>query len=55
LPAVVAGFMARKAAREQPATVGGAGMASAGIALGILNLVLSVVGAIIGLYSMLQS
>jgi hypothetical protein len=55
VPAIVAGVMARKAARLQPASVGGAGMGSAGIALGILNLGLSVLAALIGLYSWLQS
>jgi hypothetical protein len=55
LPAIVAGFMARKAARERPASVGGTSMATAGIVLGLLNLVLSIVGAIVGLISLLQS
>jgi hypothetical protein len=54
LPAIIAGFMARKAARKRPAMVGGTGMATAGIALGILNLVLSFIAAAIGTYSLLQ-
>jgi hypothetical protein len=54
LPAIIAGFMARTAARERPASVGGTGMASAGIALGILNLLLSAIGALVGIYSLLQ-
>jgi hypothetical protein len=41
IPAIVAGVLARKAAREHPHTVGGAGMALAGIILGVLNLPLS--------------
>jgi hypothetical protein len=55
VPAIVAGFMARKIAREQPAAAGGTGMATAGIVLGILNLLLSLIGAIVGLYSLSQS
>jgi hypothetical protein len=54
VPAIVAGLMARKAARLQPASVGGAGMGSAGIALGIVNLCLSALAALIGIYSWLQ-
>jgi hypothetical protein len=55
LPAIVAGVMARTAARQRPASVGGSRMANAGIALGILNLVLSVIGAMIGIYSLMQN
>lgn len=55
VPAIIAGFMAYKAARQRPQTVGGTGMATAGIALGALNLVLSALGAAIGLYSLLRS
>jgi trimethylamine:corrinoid methyltransferase-like protein len=55
VPAIVAGFMARKAACQRPQSVGGAGMATVGIVLGTLNLVLSAVGIAIGLYSLLQS
>lgn len=54
LPAIIAGFIARKSAREQPTTVGGSGMASAGIALGILNLVISAIAGAIAAYSFLQ-
>lgn len=36
--AIIAGFVARRAARERPAEVGGSGMALAGILLGFLNL-----------------
>ena len=43
ITAIVAGFMGRKAARENPGTVGGGGMALAGIILGAVNLLLSVV------------
>ena len=42
IPAIVAGLLARKAARQHPQSVGGSGMALAGIILGILNLPLSV-------------
>jgi len=38
LPAIVAGVLGRKAAREFPQTVGGRGMATAGLVLGIVNL-----------------
>ena len=55
VPAIVAGFMARRAARQRPQTVGGTGMATAGIALGTLNLVLSAIAVAIGLYSLLQN
>jgi hypothetical protein len=39
--AIVAGFIGRKAARTRPAEVGGEGLATAAILLGVLNLVLS--------------
>ena len=55
LPAIIAGAMARKAARERPAAVGGLRMANAGIGLGILNLILSAIGAMIGIYSLVQN
>jgi hypothetical protein len=55
VPAIVAGFMARKAARHRPQAVGGIGMATAGIVLGMLNLVLSAIAVAIGLYSLLQN
>lgn len=54
LPAIIAGVIARKSAREQPGTVGGSGMASAGIALGVLNLVISAIAGAIAAYSLLQ-
>ena len=43
IPAIIAGLVARKAAREQAQTVGGAAMGSAGIVLGSLNLLLSLI------------
>jgi len=43
LPAIVAGVLAHKAANDQPRTVSGRGMGTAGIVLGILNLMLSVI------------
>jgi hypothetical protein len=55
VPAIIAGLLARKAVRQRPHAVGGAAMATAGIALGTLNLVLSAIGAGIGLYMLLQS
>jgi len=47
ITAIVAGFMGRTAVRENPGTVGGGGMALAGILLGALNLLLSVVGLVV--------
>ena len=42
LTAIVAGLVARGQVQRRPAVVGGAGMAAIGIALGFLNLLLSV-------------
>lgn len=53
-PAIVAGSIARRAARERPNQLGGAGIAAAGIALGILNLLLSTVGAIYLVLALLE-
>ena len=39
ITAIIAGVIARRAVRDNPATVGGAGMALAGILLGVLNLI----------------
>ena len=44
ITAVIAGVIARRAVRDNPATVGGAGMALTGILLGVLNLVLLPLG-----------
>ena len=41
VPAIIAGVLGRKAAREFPQTVGGKGMATAGLVLGALNITLS--------------
>ena len=41
IPAIIAGVLGRKAARQFPQTVGGSGMATAGLVLGIINVVLS--------------
>lgn len=38
IPAIIAGFIGRRAAKVDPANVGGSGMALAGIILGIVNL-----------------
>lgn len=46
LTAIVAGLVARGQAQRRPAHVGGAGMALAGILLGVLNLFLSVIGIV---------
>jgi hypothetical protein len=52
ITAIVAGVIGRRAAAQQPASVGGYNMAWAGILLGILNLVLSGVGLLIFLASL---
>lgn len=44
LTAIVAGVVARAQAQKRPTSVGGAGMAALGIALGALNLCLSALG-----------
>lgn len=49
--AIIAGFIGRKAARDNPTTVGGGGMALAGLILGAANLLLSVVGLVLFLAS----
>jgi hypothetical protein len=41
LTAIIAGVVARGQVKRRPALLGGAGMAAAGIALGVLNLVIS--------------
>jgi len=41
IPAIIAGVLGRKAAREHPQTVGGRRMATAGLVLGCGNLLLS--------------
>jgi hypothetical protein len=51
LTAIVAGLIARGQAQRKPATVGGRGMAAFGIALGLLNLVLSAIGLVVLLSS----
>ena len=49
IPAIIAGVLGRKAAREHPQTVGGSRMATAGLVLGIFNLVLSLISICVGL------
>jgi hypothetical protein len=39
IPAIIAGFIGRSAAKKDPANVGGSGMATAGIILGIVNII----------------
>ncbi len=43
IPAIIAGVLGRKAAREFPQNVGGGGMATAGLVLGIVNVTLSLI------------
>ena len=52
IPAIVAGAIGRRAAAEQPESVGGANMALAGILLGVLNLLLSALGLVIAIVSL---
>jgi hypothetical protein len=52
--AIIAGFVGRSRARARPDAVGGVGMATAGIVLGFVNLVLSLVGGLILLEYSLQ-
>lgn len=47
LAAIVAGLVARGQAQRKPAMIGGSTMAAMGIALGVLNLLLSAVGLFI--------
>lgn len=54
LPAIIAGRMARKSAREFPHAVGGANMGMAGIVLGTLNLLLSLIAGATLLQYLLQ-
>jgi hypothetical protein len=51
IPAIIAGVIARRAASRAPQAIGGAGMALAGILLGVLNLGLSCVGIAVAIVS----
>jgi hypothetical protein len=46
LTAIVAGLVARAQAQRRPTVTGGAGMASIGIVLGVLNLIISALGLV---------
>ena len=46
LTAIVAGLVARGQAQRRPTVVGGGSMAGVGIALGVLNLLLSALGLV---------
>jgi len=52
IPAIVAGAMARKAARQSPQSVGGAGMGLAGIVLGAFNLLLSGIAIAVAIWQL---
>lgn len=54
LPAIIAGFIGRRAAAERPESVGGSNMSLAGILLGVLNLLMSAVAIVFGLASMVD-
>jgi hypothetical protein len=47
ITAIIAGLIGRRAVRDDPANVGGAGIALAGILLGVGNVVLTVVSLLI--------
>lgn len=53
--AIIAGLMARSAAHKSPATVGGNGMALAGIVLGVFNLLVATPGFILVLLGLASS
>lgn len=53
LTALIAGYLGRRAAREHPNEVGGAGLALAGMLLGALNLFVSVLVFSYVIYSMI--
>ncbi len=54
IPAIIAGLIARNAIADSPQSVGGARMATAGIVLGALNLVLTVLGVLLWLVQFLS-
>ena len=54
VPAIIAGFIARKAAKQDPNGTGGARMAVAGIVLGALNLLISAVALLVAIVSALS-
>jgi hypothetical protein len=54
IPAIIAGVLGRRAAREFPHTVGGKGMATAGLMLGILNVVLSLIATALAIQQFLD-
>lgn len=54
IPAIVAGVLGRKAARESPHTVGGRGVATVGLLLGVLNVVLSLVATALAVLQFLS-
>lgn len=55
IPAIIFGLVARGAAKRSPGTVGGMRVATAGIALGFLNLTLSIILGIVALIRALAS
>ena len=54
IPAIIAGVLGRKAAREAPQTVGGGGMATAGLALGLVNVALSLIATAFAIWQSLS-
>jgi len=55
IPAIIAGVLGRKAAREFPEKVGGGGMATAGLVLGLLNVTLSLVATAFAIWQSASS
>jgi uncharacterized protein DUF4190 len=52
IPAIIAGVLGRRAARDYPQTVGGRGMATAGLLLGIVNVLLSLVATAVAVWQL---
>jgi len=55
IPAIIAGVLGRKAAREFPHSVGGRGMATAGLALGVINVVLSLLATTLAVWQFMSN
>ncbi len=53
IPAIIAGVLGRKAAREHPQTVGGQSVATAGLVLGIINVLLSLLVTVLAVWQFL--
>jgi len=54
IPAIIAGVLGRRAAREFPQTVGGRAMATAGLSLGLINVTLSLIATSFAIWQSLS-